>query len=292
MTTARTEVDALSEACAAAGLRSDDATLLHKHATSVWLLRDLRVVARISFASEDRSRIARAVVVTRWLDQQGFPAVQPVDVEQPLDVGQMSVTFWRYYPQADRSSPGAAHLGRLLRQLHQLPSPPVDLHLYRPLSHLGRSLEADLPMSTDDNAWLARRRYELLEKYAEIDTALGVGFIHGDAYPGNTLWDADIVRLSDWDEVARGPRELDLVNTYQGARVGRSKDERDAFTKGYGWDVTAWSGFPVLREMRDLHTLAAYIDRAATGDAKAADELHHRIATIKSGDTSASWHVN
>lgn len=291
MTTAPTEVDALREACSAAGLRSDDTTLLHKHATSVWLLRDHGVVARISFASNDRSRIARAVVVTRWLDQQGLPAVQPVDVDQPLDVGQMSVTFWRYYPQDDRSSPGAAHLGRLLKHLHQLPSPPVDLHPYQPLSHLGRSLEADVPMSTDDSVWLAKRRTELLEMYGEIDTALGVGFIHGDAYPGNTLWDADGVRLSDWDEIALGPRELDLVNTHQGARVGRSMEERNAFTEAYGWDVTAWPGFAVLREMRDLHTLAAYIDRAATGDAKAAAELRHRVATIKSGDTSALWHV-
>jgi aminoglycoside phosphotransferase (APT) family kinase protein len=291
VTTAQTEVDALRDACIAVRLRSNDVTLLHKHATSVWLLRDVGVVARISFASEDRSRIARAVAVTRWLDQQGFPAVQPMDVDQPLDVGQMSVTFWRYYPQGGKSAPGAAHLGRLLKDLHRLPSPPVDLHPYQPLSHLGLSLESDVRLSADDTAWLAQRRVELLDEYAAIDTSLGVGFIHGDAYPGNTLWDGDGVRLSDWDEIAIGPRELDLVNTHQGARVGRSKEERDAFTKAYGWDVTAWPGFAVLREMRDLHTLAAYIDRASTGDEAAAAELRHRVATIKSGDTSARWHV-
>jgi hypothetical protein len=292
MTTAHTEVDALREACSVAGLRSDDPILLHKHATSVWLLRDRGVVARISFAVDYRHRSARAVTVTRWLDRHGFPAVQPADVEQPVDIGQMSVTFWQYYPQDNRGTPSATHLGQLIRELHQLPNPPVEVHPYQPLTHLGISLQANPPLSDEDRSWLTQRRADLVDRYAKIDTALGVGFIHGDAYPGNTLWDADIVRLSDWDEIALGPRELDLVNTHQGARVGRSKKERDAFTEAYGWDVTAWPGFPLLREMRDLHTLAAYIDRAAAGDGSAAEELDHRIATIRRGDADARWHAS
>ncbi len=51
----------------------------------------------------------------------------------------------------------------------------------------------------------------VLTAYRQVDSALGLGFIHGDAYPGNTLWDGERVRLGDWDEVARGPRELDLA---------------------------------------------------------------------------------
>lgn len=56
--------------------------------------------------------------------------------------------------------------------------------------------------------------------YARLDFPLGYGWIHGDAYPGNTLWDSDEALLADWDEVGTGPRELDLVNTHQGARFG------------------------------------------------------------------------
>jgi len=152
-------------------------------------------------------------------------------------------------------------------------------------------LEADPPLPDDDRQWLDQRRRELIDAYAGLDSALGIGWIHGDAYPGNTLWDGNRALLSDWDEVARGPRELDLVNTHHGARTGRSAVERAAFTEAYGWDVTTWPGFPVLREMRDLHTLGAYIGRAANADTAAADELRYRIHTLRTGATDARWHV-
>ncbi len=112
--------------------------------------------------------------------------------------------------------------------------------------------------------------------------------IHGDAYPGNTLWDGDRAILGDWDEVAFGPRELDLINTHQGARFGRGLTERTAFSDAYGWDATRWSGYPTLRAMRDLHTLAAYIERGQT-DPRAAAELRHRIRTLRDRDLAARW---
>src|SRR6476661_3329516 len=62
------------------------------------------------------------------------------------------------------------------------------------------------------------RRSELLGEYERLDFHLGYGWIYGDAYPGNTLWDGKRALLGDWDEVGTGPRELDLVNTHQGAR--------------------------------------------------------------------------
>ncbi|MCW2904049.1 MAG: hypothetical protein JWO67_6314 [Streptosporangiaceae bacterium] len=96
--------------------------------------------------------------------------------------------------------------------------------------------------------------------------------------------------LGDWDEVATGPRELDLINTHHGARMGRSEAERVAFTTAYGWDVTAWDGYSTLPAMRDVHTLAAFIERAAAGDQAAANEVEHRIATLRAGDTDARWH--
>jgi aminoglycoside phosphotransferase (APT) family kinase protein len=232
------------------------------------------------------------VTITRWLLEQGFPAIEPIDVDQPVAFDGAVVTFWRHYPQNDRAAPGAGALGALLRRLHELPQPPVALDEYVPLAHLGSALESDLPLSDEDRSWLADRREQLLAEYGRLDSALGIGFVHGDAYPGNTLWDGQLVRLGDWDEVARGPRELDLVNTHQGARFGRSADEQQAFTDAYGWDVTTWPGYPILREMRDVHTLGAFGERAGRGDDAAAAELRHRVATLRAGDASARWHAS
>lgn len=288
MTTAATNDLILHAACTRVGLSSETAVPLRQHATRIWLLRDVGVVVRIGGPTD---RAERAVTVTRWLNGQGFPAVEPAAVDQPAEVDGVSVTFWRHYPQDDRPALGAGPLGALLRRLHDLPRPPVVVEDYVPLTHLGAALEADVLLAVPDRAWLADRRRELLAAYAQLDSALGVGFVHGDAYPGNTLWDGHLVRLGDWDEVARAPRELDLVNTHQGARFGRSAAERQAFTDAYGWDVTRWSGYPVLREMRDLHTLGAFLERAARGDQAVESELQHRIATLRAGDVEAAWHA-
>lgn len=291
MTRLASAENAARTACSAAGLDNSSLTPLHHHATAVYLLQDLDIVVRVS-RGDDRARARNAVAVTAWLTEQNIPVTEPAPVPQPAEIDDASVTFWRYYPQNPaQGKPNAAALGNILRQLHALPeAPPVALPRYQPLTHLGAVLAGPTGLPPEDHAWLAQRRDELLNRYAELDSALGEGFIHGDAYPGNTLWAGEQVILGDWDEVAIGPRELDLINTHQGARMGRSQAERDAFTAAYGWDVTAWSGFQTLREMRDVHTLAAFIERGAAGDQAAASEVAHRIATLRAGDAAARWH--
>jgi len=152
-------------------------------------------------------------------------------------------------------------------------------------------VEASTSLSAHDRAWLLARRNDLIGEYELLDFPLREGWIHGDAYPGNTLWDDGRALLGDWDEIGAGPRELDLVNTHQGARFGRPQAERDAFTAAYGYDVTAWPGFPVLREIRDFHTLGSYIRLADTGNEKAATELTFRLDTLKRGDSDAQWNA-
>jgi Phosphotransferase enzyme family len=289
--TTATTLSVLREACSRTGLDPSDAVPLHQHAATLYLFKAHRVVVRLNHDIDDRRRARTVVEITRWLTRQGFPSVAPTDVDQPLDVGDYTVTFWRYYPQNDRPKPTAGHLGTILRHLHALPTPPVELPPYQPLKNFSDSVAASTSLSTHDRAWLLTRGTELLGEYERLDFPLGDGWIHGDAYPGNTLWDHDRALLGDWDEVGTGPRELDLVNTHQGARFGRPQAERDAFTTAYGYDVTAWPGFLVLREMRDLHTLGSYIRLADVGNKQAATELGFRIDTLQRGDIDARWNA-
>jgi hypothetical protein len=284
-------LEVLKHACARTGLRASDAAPLHQHAATLYLFEADRVVVRLNNDSDDRERARIVVELTRWLTHQDFPSVAPVNVEQPIDVDDCTVTFWRYYPQNDRPKPTADHLGTLLRQLHALPTPPVALSEYRPLKNFGDSVAASTSLSGHDREWLLARRTELLNQYEQLDFPLGCGWIHGDAYPGNTLWDGDRALLGDWDEVGTGPRELDLVNTHQGARFGRTEGERHAFTTAYGYDITEWPGFPVLREMRDLHTLGSYIRLADAGNERAATQLGFRIRTLKRGEVNTQWNA-
>jgi Ser/Thr protein kinase RdoA (MazF antagonist) len=282
--------DTARAACSAAGLDNASLSPLHHHATPVYLLSSLDIVVRVS-RGDDRDRARNAVAIALWLAAEDVPVTVPVPVQQPAEFEDASVTFWQYYPQRDgQAPPRAAELGRILCRLHNLDAdPPVQLPRYQPLTHLGAVLARPSRLPADDHTWLDQRRRDLLEQYDQLRSDLGIGFIHGDAYPGNTLWDGDRAVLSDFDEVALGPRELDLINTHQGARMGRSQVERDAFTAAYGWDVTTWDGYPTLRAMRDVHTLAAFIERATAGDQAAAAEVEHRIATLRAGDIAARW---
>jgi Ser/Thr protein kinase RdoA (MazF antagonist) len=290
MTTTKT-LAVLHEACSHTGLDASDAVPLHQHAATLYLFEDERIVVRLTHDGDDRKRARTVVELTRWLTQQDFPSIAPADAEQPLDVDDYTVTLWHYYPQHDRPKPTADHLGTMLRKLHTLPTPPVELFPYQPLKNLGDTVVASTSLSSRDREWLLARRTELLGEYERLDFPLGYGWIHGDAYPGNTLWDGDRALLADWDEVGTGPRELDLVNTHQGARFGRPQAERDAFATAYGYDVTAWSGFPVLREMRDLHTLGSYVRLADAGNERPAAELDFRLDTLKRGDADAQWNA-
>jgi hypothetical protein len=283
--------EAAREACQQVGLSPAGIRVVHEHATAVITHDAAGIAIRVSGPGFGREAARRAVAVAGWLAAQGFPATAPVPGLAPVEASGRIVTFWRYYPQPEGESPPVAALGSLLRDLHSMSPPPVNLPPYRPLEDLGAALAQGNTIAEDDRAWLLRRRSELISAYQQLNTALGIGMIHGDAYPGNLLWDGNRVLLGDWDEAATGPRELDLANTYQGQRFGRSEMELRAFADAYGHDLREWPGFGLLVEMRDLHTLGSFIRRAGTGSDSARTELAYRIKTLKTLDTDARWHA-
>ena len=273
------------------GLSPAGIRVVHEHATAVIAHDAAGVAIRVSGPGFAREAARRAVAVAGWLAAQGFPATGPVPGLAPVDASGRVVTFWRFYPQPDGEPPPVAALGSLLRDLHSMAPPPVDLPPYRPLEDLAAALAQGSAIAGEDRAWLLQRRSELISAYQQLNTSLGTGMIHGDAYPGNLLWDGDRVLLGDWDEAATGLRELDLANTYQGRRFGRREMDLQAFGDAYGYDLRQWPGFRLLVEMRDLHTLGSFIRLAGAGSDSARTELAYRIQTLKTLDTDARWHA-
>jgi aminoglycoside phosphotransferase (APT) family kinase protein len=282
---------ALHEACQRIGLSSADAQPLRQHATAVYVLPVEHIVARISSGLTAGSGAQRAVAVTRWLCRQGFAATEPADVPQPVTLNDHTLTFWRHYPQDSRSTAEPWQLGALLRELHLLPAPPMELPVYQPLATFPRIVEQTTALVSDDRAWLLAERHRLLGAYEQLDFPLRNGLIHGDAYPGNMLRNGKRVILGDWDEVSLGPREFDLANTYQGARFGRTQAQLDEFSNAYGYDLRRWSGLPILISLRDLHTLSSYMRRADAGSTAASMELRHRVLTLRAHASTARWNA-
>ncbi|SES45462.1 Phosphotransferase enzyme family protein [Actinokineospora terrae] len=268
-------------------------TLLHRHATAVYLLPKVGAVARVH--SGDTTAAERAVVITRWLLKHSLPVTEPLSDTAPvvLDDGTV-ITFWVHYPQAIPAvKPDPAVLGHILRELHQLPTPPVTLPRHRPLDPLRRTLAATDVLDSDDQQWITKTADALLTAYDTLPFPLGEGHLHGDAYPGNLVHDPTQRRwrLGDWDETCTGPRELDLANTYQGVRLGRTTAELDRFAHAYGHDLRDWKGLPVLRAIRDLHTLGSFLVRTAAGDTAAENELQTRLRVLRHGRPTDAWHA-
>lgn len=280
------------DACARVGLSCKDAKLLRAHATGVYLLPHERIVARVSSRELSCDRVELSLKLTNWLADKGIPVTTPA-LDQVVNVGSSTVAFWNWYPQpGDRPDPAPRELGRILRRLHDLPPPPFDLPTYPPLQGLLEVLGSPSVLTEPEREWLSDRAAAILEGYRGLRSERGVGFVHGDAYPGNTLWGPSGALLGDWDEAAIAVRELDLVNTYHGARFGQTEAELREFTAAYGWDVRDWEGFPILRDMRDLHTLSAYIRRATRGDVAAEAELRLRVHFLRDPSLAGTrWHA-
>src|SRR6266508_4809425 len=275
---------------------------LRVHDSGIFLLPRANVVARlIGATNENRERAGLAVQVTDWLCRQGFPAIEPVHY-MPYEASGVVMTFWRHLPQPPDQAPPpvlARALGSLLRELHALPAPPFQLPTLDPFARLRAAIEMDTQRSETvlshvDHAFLVDRIADLRQAYAGLEFPRGHGLIHNDAHIGNLLASAERPYgyvLADWESARLGPREVDLVlEGAPGNRFGDSAELRQAFTDAYGYDVAAWDGWRVLRDARDVPSLAAYI-RVAPNEPAAAHELRHRLATLRTGDRDSTWRV-
>jgi aminoglycoside phosphotransferase (APT) family kinase protein len=273
------------------GLDSTGATPLREHDASVWLLPREAVVVRLTeTTAENRARAARAVELTAWLTGQGFPSVEPASPDVHEVDGRLA-TVWRYVPPEQATLvERAAALGRLLRELHALPAPPFRLPVLDPFARLRDAIEHDdAVLSVQDRGFLEQRIAELTAAFAALRFTQGSGLIHNDAHVGNVLRGKDEYVLADWESARWGPREVDLVpEGAPGNRFGATTELRQAFTAAYGYDVATWPGWRVVRDARDLHSLAAYI-RAAPRNPAAETELRRRLHSLQRGDDSVVW---
>jgi len=292
--------EALHIACEQRSLDPTGAQLVHHYSNAVYLLPAEDAIARIATGGENPDRLRATQTVTSWLARdRGFAATTPLPGADPVEVDdRTTVTFWTYYPQP---APGAgapltsAHLGQLLRALHDTGWPPTPLPRWDPLESLELALTAPTDydaVTADELDWLRGRVRDVRIELAELDWPLGEGLIHGDAWAGNLLWDTSTTPprpvLCDWDRVSWGPREVDLIPTWHAAvRYGRDEAWIQDFAKHYDYDLRDWAGYQTLLTMRDLAQIPGSLRRAANPPHAAA--LRQRLDAIRAGDRTATW---
>ncbi|MBQ0830105.1 phosphotransferase family protein [Streptomyces tagetis] len=284
--------DVLRRACAVAGLEAAGARVLRGHTNAVVLLERESVVVKIARHGSRPADAVRTVRFVRWLMEQGFPTVplHPVAAEQPVVVDGHAVTFWTYLPQPDHPV-RAEQLAPLLHALHRLGPPPVELPARDTVAAIASSLGGitDVPARLVDV--LSVRLRALAEELAEVRFPYPETVVQGDPQHRNALHHGGEAVLCDWDTVARGHREWDLVTVeIHCRRFGYGDAHYRDFASSYGRDITSWEGYSTLRDLRELRMITTNARKIGHAPGSRA-EVIRRIEGLIEGDTTLRWHI-
>lgn len=279
----------LERLCAQLGLAHRGARLVKFTSNAVFDLPADRVVVRIVGSMNLRHRARKVVEVARWLAAHDVPAVRLVeDVPQPLVVGDHLATLWHTVPSGGAPVDGR-DLGRVLRQVHALPAPGFALPRWAPLDDVRRRIADAEELSEPDRRFLEHRCADVERRLAGLRTVLPQGVLHGDAHLGNLIPSPDGPVICDFDSTSVGPREWDLGTLPVGvARFGHPAEWYRQLADEYGFDVTRWSGYSVLREVRELKLTTSVLP-IMRSHPDVRDELHSRLKALRAGDTTTRW---
>jgi len=200
------------------------------------------------------------------------------------------VTFWRTVTGGD-PAPTHVDLARLLAAFHHAPDCPCELARFDPLRPSESRLRKAEGVEPEDRDFLDGRCAALNDQLQHLTFALPPGPIHGDAHTSNLLTDRGQVVLLDFESAAIGPREWDLLPTAIGVeRYGRPEQQYREFADTYGFDVRAWPGYPVLREVREL-TMTTWIMQNIGESTAIAAEFALRVQSLRERDFARAWHL-
>jgi Ser/Thr protein kinase RdoA (MazF antagonist) len=279
----------LAAVCGKARLDARGARLIKFTSNAVFRLSAAPVVVRVAGSAVVRERAVKVLAVARWLRELGFPAVRPWEnVEQPIIVRGQVATLWQAEPDEGRL-PTARDLGQILRSLHALAAPEFELPQWRPMRSIRDRLAEPSEVSVDDREFLRRECDAVEDALARVRFALPPGLVHGDATVANLVTGVDGPVICDFDSTCLGPREWDLIPLAVGAfRFDPSGIRHAELVEAYGIDVIQWSGFPVLRRLRELQ-LVASVTPVLRFNSALVPQWRHRMRTLREADMTALW---
>ncbi|MET8982046.1 aminoglycoside phosphotransferase family protein [Streptomyces sp. NPDC004539] len=295
-TTERTEFDAdaagaiLRKACEVADVDPDGIEMLRFGDHAVFRLDGGRIVSRVGRSPDRLLSVRREVAVAEWLESEGYPAARLVTTaEQPVVVEGHPVTFWECLSDGDTYA-STGEMGVLLRRLHDLEPPNFSIPPLKPFERVAERLKS-AAIQESTRAYLQSMAIDLAAEYESLRFELPAGHLHGDFNVGNVLRDAaGRPKVIDLDGFVTGCREWDLMQTamYYDSFGWHTEAEYADFVDGYGFDVREWSGYTVLRSVREL-LMVTWLSQNAGTNARAAEEVEKRVRSLRSGGSRRDW---
>jgi len=282
-------LEVLRLAASEAGLDASAAVLLRAGENHIYRLPG-GVVGRVARPGE-AANVTRETIVARWLNANGISAIRPLDVSQPVVVGDRAVTFWDELPEHRHGS--VSQVAAVLRRLHSLPIPPGlrDMKL-APFVRLDQRIRDASIVTEAERRWLLGRLEDLRARWASRPDGFPECVIHGDAWAGNVVHAHGLgVILLDLERCSVGPPEWDLASTavrYTSFGTMPGSDYRE-YCATYGRDVTDWEGYELLRDIRELR-VACYGLQRANDDPALTDTARHRLGCLLGEHGPRPWH--
>ncbi|MFJ6661336.1 phosphotransferase enzyme family protein [Streptomyces sp. NPDC091377] len=279
----------LKTACGQLGIDATDAEVLWQGENTIYRLPG-SVVVRIARVGQHEAA-AREIHVARWLAENGVATVEALPLEQPLLVESRPVTFWKELPPHRPGTP--VETATILRQLHDLPVPDArSFGRLAPFVRLRERLSTATALIPDDREWLLRHLASLEGRWADgLPAGLSETAVHGDLWSGNlAVSDDGMVRLLDLERFSIGRPEWDLVSTAIKYTSFNMIGENDyhAFVDTYGFDVTEWPGYPLLRDIRELRMMS-YLAQLATEQTRFTSEAQLRADCLRGRRGPRPW---
>ena len=270
-------------------MNASSATVLRIGTNALYRLAEHNIVVRIGLSPHAATTAEKEIRVARWLQSNGVHSARPVrSIAQPISVDGFPVTFWDWIA-IDADPPTSRDLGNALRRLHRLSGDDIDLPCLDPLEPARARLAIG---NGEEDASLGFLRAEcdrLDDAYGELEFELTAGPIHGDAHVENLAKSGGQTALIDLETFATGPREWDLTPTaVRHERFGLPRDQYLEFSRAYGFELTGWPGFPVLRRMREV-LVTTWLLGPASLDRRARSELTKRLAALRDGRLKTVW---
>ncbi|MGH3217293.1 MAG: phosphotransferase family protein [Streptosporangiaceae bacterium] len=248
------------------------------------------MVVRIGRGPAVLGDATKEVAVASWLRDAGLPVTEPTSHKQPIMVRDRPVTFWKLIDDGGIKAT-VSDLARVLRELHRLhvpddlPLPQLDI-----FGRVSARIKASTDLEEEEREFLSRRLNQLRQDYTELNFPLPRSAVHGDAHQSNLIQRPDgRVILIDLERFAYGPPESDLAVTATEHLVGWHTDaEYASFCDVYGFDVTQWDGFPVIRAINELKMTTWLMQNVRESD-RVASEFRTRLTSLHDPSAPREW---